>query len=73
LKDVQPFCLYSLTVYFLEQKYHDLFCGILSRGMKGNPHSTDDESACPSEKLEPLLDIKVSSIEDMPFSKAMQL
>ncbi len=41
--------------------------------MKGNPHSTDDESVCPSEKLDPLLDIKVSSIDDMPFSKVMQL
>jgi len=72
LKDVQPFCLYSLTVYFPEREYCEIFRGILSRGKNGNPYKKDDDdesSGCRSEILESLLDIQVSSVERMPFAK----
>lgn len=70
LKDVQPFCLYSLTVYFPERTYYEIFRGIVSRGKSGNPYKKDDdESTCRSEMLDSLLDIQVSAVEDMPFAK----
>ena len=72
LKDVQPFCLYSLTVYFPEREYCEIFRGIVSRGKSGNPYKKDDdESECHSEMLESLLDIQVASVEDMPFAKEL--
>jgi len=72
LKDVQPFCLYSLTVYFPEREYCEIFRGIVSRGKSGNPYKKDDdESECYSEMLESLLDIQVASVEDMPFAKEL--
>ena len=73
LKDVQPFCLYSLTVYFPEWEYCNIFRGIVSRGKNGNPYKKDDddESECQSEMLESLLDIQVSSVEGMPFAKEL--
>eukprot|EP00984_Skeletonema_dohrnii_P025097 scaffold14210_cov122-Skeletonema_dohrnii-CCMP3373.AAC.4 len=72
LKDVQPFCLYSLTVYFPEREYCEIFRGIVARGKSGNPYKKDDdESECHSEMLESLLDIQVASVEDMPFAKEL--
>lgn len=73
LKDVQPFCLYSLTVYFPEREYCEIFRGIVSRGKNGNPYKKDDdESECRSEMLDSLLDIQVSSVENMPFARELE-
>ena len=73
LKDVQPFCLYSLTVYFPEREYCEIFRGIVSRGKNGNPYKKDDdESECRSEMLDSLLDIQVSSVENMPFAREIE-
>lgn len=79
IKDVQPFCLYSLTVYFPERVYYEIFRGIVSRGKNGNPYKRDDlesserccrsSSSSSSEMLDSLVDIQVSSVEDMPFAR----
>ncbi|KAL7496389.1 hypothetical protein ACHAWT_004701 [Skeletonema menzelii] len=73
LKDVQPFCLYSLTVYFPEREYCEIFRGIVSRGKSGNPYKKDDddESEGRSEMFDSLLDIQVSAVENMPFAREM--
>ena len=73
VKDVQPFCLYSLTVYFPEREYCEIFRGIVARGKSGNPYKInddDDESGeCRSELLESLLDIQVAEVDDLPFAR----
>jgi len=65
-KECLPFCMYSLTVYLPEREYHAMFSGILRRGKNGNPHKKDDDE---SEAYEPLLNIKVCSLENMPVAK----
>ena len=74
VKDVQPFCLYSLTIYFPEREYLDIFRGILARGKNGNPYKKDDDESesCRSEMLESLLDIQVKSVDEMPFAKDIE-
>jgi len=72
VKDVQPFCLYSLTVYFPEQEYYEIFRGIISRGKNGPYKKDDDESECRSEMLESLLDVQVKAVDDMPFAKDIE-
>jgi len=70
LKECLPFCLYSLTVYFPEKEYHDIFSGILRRGKNGNPYKKDDDEDCnQSELYEPLMNIEVCSLENMPMAK----
>ncbi|KAL3817015.1 hypothetical protein ACHAXA_002927 [Cyclostephanos tholiformis] len=67
LKECLPFCLYSLTVYFPERRYHDVFNGMLKRGKNGNPYKKDDdETPCAHE---PLLSIEVCSLEGMPVGR----
>ena len=66
LKECLPFCLYSLTVYFPERYYHDIFSGILSRGKNGNPYKKDDDE---SDAFEPLMNIEVCSVENMPVAR----
>jgi predicted GIY-YIG superfamily endonuclease len=67
LKECLPFCLYSLTVYFPEREYHDIFSGILKRGKNGNPYKQDaDESG---SAYEPLMNIEVCALENMPMAK----
>eukprot|EP00578_Thalassiosira_sp_NH16_P002514 CAMPEP_0181135666 /NCGR_PEP_ID=MMETSP1071-20121207/32777_1 /TAXON_ID=35127 /ORGANISM="Thalassiosira sp., Strain NH16" /LENGTH=597 /DNA_ID=CAMNT_0023222335 /DNA_START=113 /DNA_END=1907 /DNA_ORIENTATION=+ len=66
LKDCLPFSLYSLTVYFPEQKYHDIFEAMLRKGKNGNPYKKDDDE---SEAYEPLTNIEVCSLENMPVAK----
>ena len=67
LKECLPFCLYSLTVYFPEREYHDIFSGILKRGKNGNPYIKDaDES---ESAYEPLMNIEVCALENMPMAK----
>ncbi|KAL3761380.1 hypothetical protein ACHAW5_004993 [Stephanodiscus triporus] len=66
LKECLPFCLYSLTVYFPERKYHDVFSGILKRGKNGNPYKKDDDE---SDAHEPLMNIEVCSLENMPLAR----
>jgi len=68
LKECLPFCLYSLTVYFPEKEYHDIFSGILKRGKNGNPYKKDDDCN-QSEAYEPLMNIEVCSLENMPMAK----
>ena len=68
LKECLPFCLYSLTVYFPEKEYHDIFSGILRRGKNGNPYKKDDDDN-QSETYEPLMNIEVCSLENMPMAK----
>ena len=74
VKDVQPFCLYSLTVYFPEREYCEIFRGIISRGKNGNPYKRDDDESvsCRSEMLESLLDVQVKAVDDMPFAKDIE-
>ncbi len=74
VKDVQPFCLYSLTVYFPEREYCEIFRGIISRGKNGNPYKLDDDESvsCRSEMLESLLDVQVKAVDDMPFAKDIE-
>jgi len=69
LKECLPFCLYSLTVYFPEKEYHDIFSGILRRGKNGNPYKNDDDDFNQSEAYEPLMNIEVCSLENMPMAK----
>jgi len=66
LKECLPFCLYSLTVYFPEREYHDMYSGILRRGKNGNPYKKDEGD---SEAYEPLTNFEVCSLENMPFAK----
>ncbi|KAL7535427.1 hypothetical protein ACHAXR_006481 [Thalassiosira sp. AJA248-18] len=66
LKDCLPFSLYSLTVYFPEREYYDIYRGILRRGKNGNPYKKDDDE---SDAYEPLIDIEVCSLENMPFAR----
>ena len=68
LKECLPFCLYSLTVYFPEREYHDIFQGILRRGNNGNPYKRDENESS-SNKYEPLMNIEVCSLENMPMAK----
>lgn len=74
VKDVQPFCLYSLTVYFPEREYCEIFRGIISRGKNGNPYKRDDDESvsCQSEMMESLLDVQVKAADDMPFAKDIE-
>lgn len=74
VKDVQPFCLYSLTVYFPEREYCEIFRGIISRGKNGNPYKRDDDESvsCQSEMMESLLDVQVKAVDDMPFAKDIE-
>jgi predicted GIY-YIG superfamily endonuclease len=67
LKECLPFCLYSLTVYFPERYYHDIFSGILRRGKNGNPYKKDDDES--DALFEPLLAIEVCSLENMPVAR----
>jgi len=69
LKECLPFCLYSLTVYFPEKEYHDIFSGILRRGKNGNPYKKDEEDCNQSETYEPLMNIEVCLLENMPMAK----
>ena len=66
LKECLPFCLYSLTVYFPERKYYEIFNGILKRGKNGNPYKKDDNE---TNEHESLMSIEVSSLENMPVAK----
>jgi len=66
LKECLPFCLYSLTVYFPEEEYHDIFSLLLMRGKNGNPYKKDEDD---SEAYEPLTNFEVCSLENMPFAK----
>ena len=63
LTECLPFSLYNLTVYFPEQKYHDVFSLILRRGSDGNPY----KSAEPGQ-FEDLTSIKVRSVDQMPHA-----
>ncbi len=67
LKECLPFCLYSLTVYFPERYYHDIFSGILRRGKNGNPYKKDDDES--DALFEPLMNIEICSLENMPVSR----
>jgi len=66
LKECLPFCLYSLTVYFPERYYHDIFSGILRKGKNGNPYKKDDDE---SDAFEPLMNIEICSLENMPVAR----
>ena len=68
LKECLPFCLYSLTVYFPDREYHDIFKGILRRGNNGNPYKRDENESS-SSIYEPLMNIEVCSLENMPMAK----
>mmetsp|Transcript_10256 Transcript_10256/g.22191 ORF Transcript_10256/g.22191 Transcript_10256/m.22191 type:complete len:755 (-) Transcript_10256:213-2477(-) len=70
LKDCMPFCLYSLTVYFPEREYHDMFRGMVVRGKNGNPYKKDeDESTCYEDSL---MNMEVCALEDMPVAREMR-
>ncbi|KAL9191504.1 hypothetical protein ACHAXT_001210 [Thalassiosira profunda] len=60
LRECLPFSLYSLTVFFPEQEYHDIFREILSKNAK----SSDDDGAGAL-----LTNIEVCSLENMPVAK----
>ncbi|KAL7431185.1 hypothetical protein ACHAXH_001468 [Discostella pseudostelligera] len=67
LKECLPFCLYSLTVYFPERYYHDIFSGILRKGKNGNPYKKDDDES--DALFEPLMNIEICSLENMPMAR----
>jgi structure-specific endonuclease subunit SLX1 len=67
LKECLPFCLYSLTVYFPERYYHDIFSGILRKGKNGNPYKKDDDES--DALFEPLMNIEICSLENMPVAR----
>ena len=66
LKECLPFSLYSLTVYFPERKYYDIYTLILQRGKNGNPYKKDDDE---SEAFEPLMNAEVCALENMPMAR----
>ena len=74
IRECLPFCLYSLTVYFPESDYRDVFCKLVEGARKKKLESGLEEeqggSSC-FEKDEEFLrnNVKVCSVEDMPFAK----
>jgi structure-specific endonuclease subunit SLX1 len=66
LKECLPFCLYSLTVYFPERKYYEIFNGMLKRGKNGNPYKKDYDE---TNEHDSLMSIEVCSLENMPVAK----
>ncbi|KAL7542432.1 hypothetical protein ACHAWF_007178 [Thalassiosira exigua] len=66
LKECLPFCLYSLTIFFPEREYYDIYRGILKRGADGNPYKKNDGE---SEAYEPLTNIELCSLENMPAAR----
>mmetsp|Transcript_31512 Transcript_31512/g.71297 ORF Transcript_31512/g.71297 Transcript_31512/m.71297 type:complete len:581 (+) Transcript_31512:123-1865(+) len=63
LTECLPFSLYNLTVYFPEQKYHDVFGLILRRGSDGNPYKKAEPG-----RFEDLTSIEVRSVDQMPHA-----
>ena len=80
LMDCLPYSLFSLTVYFPEQKYYDIFNGMLKRGKDGNPYKKDynynDNNSTKSEQCHvssSLMTIEICSLENMPFAKEVTI
>lgn len=80
LMDCLPYSLFSLTVYFPEQKYYDIFNGMLKRGKDGNPYKKDynynDNNSTKSEQCHvssSLMTIEICSLENMPFAKELTI
>ena len=80
LMECLPYSLFSLTVYFPEQKYYDIFNGMLKRGKDGNPYKKDynynDNNSTKSEQCHvssSLMTIEICSLENMPFAKEVTI
>ena len=80
LMECLPYSLFALTVYFPEQKYYDIFNGILKRGKDGNPYTMDynyndnnNNASHGGKQSSSLMTIEICALENMPFAKEVMI
>ncbi|KAL7473086.1 hypothetical protein ACHAXS_013489 [Conticribra weissflogii] len=84
LRECLPFCLYSLVVYFPEEKYRDIFCRLVLEATKRKRIEEHEEerdririqaegegATLPVESETDFLEncVKVCPVDEMPFAK----